>query len=116
MQGILYEESSFLLFVIVSCLIGGWLAWMTGRSCALTWRRLGVALVYMLPLAAAIRFIHYSMFGSTLLSLHYYCVDLVILLVFCALGFQYTRAGQMIRQYGWLYEKSSPLTWRKKHP
>jgi len=114
MQGVFYEESFFILFFIVSCLIGGWAAWMTGRGCALTWRKPGVALLYMVPLGAAIRFIHFSVLGGTLLSLHYYIVDTVILLVFCVLGFQYTRTSQMVRQYGWIYEKSSLLSWRRK--
>ena len=38
MQGILYEEPSFLSFFIVTCLLGGWAAWMTGKACAQTWR------------------------------------------------------------------------------
>lgn len=114
MQGILYEESFFILFLIVSCLIGGWAAWMTGRGCALTWRKPFMALLYMIPLGAAIRFIHFSVFNGTLMSLHYYSVDTLILMIFCLLGFQYTRTRQMIRQYSWLYEKSSPVSWRRK--
>lgn len=114
MQGILYENSSFIPFLLVSCFLGGWAAWMAGRGSALTWRKLSVALLCMLPLGAAIRFIHYAVFGNTLLSLHYYIADTIILLLFCAFGFQYTRTSQMIRQYGWLYEKSSPLSWRRK--
>ncbi len=38
MQGILYEEPSFWLFFLITCLLGGWAAWMTGRACASTWR------------------------------------------------------------------------------
>ncbi|EJF91790.1 DUF6867 family protein [Bartonella tamiae] len=115
MQGIFYEEPSFLVFVFVTCLLGGWAAWMTGRACALTWRHYCVALIYMIPLACVVRFIHYiPPFNGTLLSVHYYCVDLIVLMIFSSLGFQYTRTKQMVRQYSWLYEKTSALTWRKK--
>ena len=38
MQGILYEEPSIWEFFFVTCLLGGWAAWMTGRACAQTWR------------------------------------------------------------------------------
>ncbi|MHC5305920.1 DUF6867 family protein [Bartonella sp. LJL80] len=115
MQGIIYEESSLFVFILVTCLLGGWAAWMTGRACALTWRTRTIALVYMLPLAAAVRFIHYiPPFNGTLMSLHYYLVDLVVLLAFSAMGFQYTRTKQMVRQYSWIYEKSSPFSWRQK--
>ena len=32
-----------------------------------------------------------------------------------ALGWRMTRAGQMATQYYWLYERTSPLTWRPAH-
>lgn len=115
MQGIIYEESSFYVFILVTCIIGGWAAWMTGRACALTWKKLAMAIVYMVPLAAAIRFIHYiPPFNGTLLSLQFYLVDLIVLIIFSCLGFQYTRTRQMVRQYSWIYQKSSPFTWRHK--
>jgi hypothetical protein len=38
MQGILYEEVSIWQFLFVTCLLGGWAAWMTGKACASTWR------------------------------------------------------------------------------
>ena len=47
-------------------------------------------------------------------SLHYYVVDTVVLMIFSALGFRYTRAKQMATNYYWLYEKSGPFAWKKK--
>jgi len=114
MQGILYEESSLGQFLFISCLIGGWAAWMTGRACALTWRPYPVAALYMLPLGLVVRYIHYVIFEATLTSLHYYLVDTSLLMVFCGLGFRITQVRLMVRQYGWLYEKTSPFTWAKK--
>ena len=38
------------------------------------------------------RFIHFALFDGTLLSLHYYAVDTIVLLIIGALGFQYRRA------------------------
>ncbi len=38
MQGILYEEQSIWLFLLVTVCMGGWAAWMTGRAVAITWR------------------------------------------------------------------------------
>ena len=32
MQGVLYEESSEWLFIMVTVVMGGWAAWMTGRA------------------------------------------------------------------------------------
>ncbi|MDT6939445.1 hypothetical protein RI570_04710 [Brucella pseudogrignonensis] len=114
MQGILYEEPSFWLFFLITCLLGGWAAWMTGRACAQTWRTYPQLLLYLIPLGAAVRFIHYALFGGTLLSWHYYLVDLVVLVIVGTIGFRFTRTKQMVRQYNWLYEKASPLSWKAK--
>ena len=38
------------------------------------------------------RFIHFALFDGTLLSLHYYVVDTIVLLIIGALGFRYHRA------------------------
>ena len=116
MQGILYEEHSAWLFMFVTVVLGGWAAWMTGRALALTWRPFWQVLVWSLPLGLAVRFIHYALFGGTLLSLQYYVVDAVVILVIGSVGFRRTRGRQMARQYPWLYERLGPLTWREKHP
>src|SRR5690349_10686302 len=114
MQGILYEEASFGEFVLVTCILGGWAAWMTGKSCAQTWRPYSSLVVYLLLLSCAVRFIHYALFEGTLLTLQYYIVDSIILIALGTLGFRYTRTNQMAGQYHWLYEKTSALTWKSK--
>lgn len=115
MQGILYEEPSILQFFFVTCLLGGWAAWMTGRACAQTWRSVPSLVLYLLLLAIAVRFIHHALFNGTMFSLQFYIVDAVVLLIIGALGFRYTRTGQMVDQYSWLYERSSLLSWKPKN-
>ncbi len=114
MQGILYEEPSFWLFVLVTVVLGGWAAWMTGRACAMTWRPIWVTVLYLLILAGAVRFIHFALFGGTLLSLHYYLVDAVVLVAIGLVGYRYVRTRQMTTQYRWLYERTGPLSWRAR--
>ncbi|UXN03683.1 DUF6867 family protein [Bartonella sp. HY406] len=125
MRGILFEQSSIVYFLIITVILGGGAAWMTGRACALTWRNISIALAYMVLLAVAIRFLHYVIpyyeadngnitYHATFLSLHYYLVDLVVMLIFCALGYRHTRVNQMVRQYSWLYKKTSPLSYSEK--
>jgi hypothetical protein len=116
MQGILYEEPSFWLFILVTCIMGGGGAWMTGRAMAMTWRPYRMCLVYLLVLAAAVRFIHFALFGGTLLSLHYYLVDAAVIIFIGSLGYRYRRTLQMTTQYRWLYERTGPFTWRDKAP
>lgn len=114
MHGILYEEANVWQFLFVTCLLGGWAAWMTGRACAQTWRPQSSLIVYLLLLGIAVRFIHHALFDGTMFSPQYYVVDTIILLVFGLIGYRYTRTNQMVTQYHWLYEKTSALGWKAK--
>jgi hypothetical protein len=114
MQGFLYEEPSIWLFLFVTVILGGSAAWMTGRAIAITWRPFGQLLLYLLILAAAVRFIHFALFGGTLVSVHYYAIDAIVVLIIGVLGFQYNRARQMTTQYRWLYERTGPFGWKEK--
>lgn len=114
MQGIIYEESSFLFFLFITVVLGGTGAWMTGRACAMTWRPYTTLVFYLMVLGVGIRFIHFSIFGGTLLSLHYYVADTVVLLIIGLLGYRYTRTNQMVRQYYWLYDRNGWIGWRSK--
>ncbi|MCB8822646.1 DUF6867 family protein [Microvirga rosea] len=114
MQGFLYEEPSIWLFLFVTVILGGSAAWMTGRAIAITWRPFWQLVIYLLILAAAVRFIHFALFAGTLLSFHYYAIDAIVVLIIGALGFQYNRARQMTTQYRWLYERTGPFGWKAK--
>ncbi|MDJ1158413.1 hypothetical protein QNA08_09225 [Chelatococcus sp. SYSU_G07232] len=114
MQGILYEESSIWLFLLVTCIMGGWAAWTTGRATALVWAPVWQCVIYLLILAAGVRFIHFALFQGTLLSLQYYLADALVVLIIGLLGYRYKRASQMTTQYRWLYQRTGPLTWRDR--
>jgi hypothetical protein len=114
MQGILYEEPSFGLFLLVTCLMGGWTAWRTGRAVARTWGSYGRLVVYILLLGLGVRFIHHALFEGTMFSPHYYVVDTIVLMVIGFLGFRRTRTRQMTTQYAWLYESNGPFGWRER--
>ncbi len=114
MQGILYEESSVWLFLLVTVLMGGSAAWTAGRAVARTWRPYAQVILYMLILGAAVRFIHFAMFGGTLFSARYYLVDTLFLMAAGSLGFRHARTEQMTRQYRWLYVRTGPFSWRER--
>ncbi len=114
MSGILYEESSIWLFLLVTVVMGGSAAWASGKSIAQTWRPAWQVVPYMIVLGMAVRFIHFALFEGTLLTLQYYVVDTIILLIFGALGYRFKRTQQMTTQYRWLYEKTGPFSWRDK--
>lgn len=110
----LFWENSFGVFLLITVFVGGGAAWMAGRGIALTWRPIIQIVFYMILMAGFVRFLHFALYEGTLLSLHYYLVDFIVLLALCFLGHRYTRTIQMTSQYHWLYEKTSPLSWREK--
>jgi hypothetical protein len=116
MQGFLHEEGSFGVFALVTIILGGGAAVLAGRAIAVTWRPWWQIVAYMLILGAAVRFIHFALFGGTLLSLHYYVVDAAICLAFGLLGFRTKRAEQMVGQYRWINQPNGWLRWRRGSP
>jgi hypothetical protein len=99
-QAFLYEPDHLGAFVLVTLILGGGAAWLTGRAIARTWRPWWQLVIYALILAAAERFFHFALFDGTLLSSHYYAVDAAITVLFGAAGLRVTRARQMAKQYG----------------
>ena len=112
--GLLYEEDSLGVFLLVTVVLGGGAAALAGRAVALTWRPWWQVVIYMLMLAAAVRFIHFALFAGTLLSIHYYAVDTLFCMAFGFAGFQAARARRMVAQYPWINEPDGPLRWRRK--
>ena len=115
-MGQLYDlgENGPWVFLLVTCLLGGAAAFVSGRAMAQTWRPFWQVPLYMLGVAAAVRFIHYALFGEVLLSPKNLVVDFLIVMIAAAIGYRLVRAGQMAHQYGWLFERAGPFGWRHK--
>jgi hypothetical protein len=113
-SGLLYEEDSLGVFLLVTVVLGGGAAALAGRAVALTWRPWWQVVVYMLMLGAAVRFIHFALFEGTLRSIHYYAVDTLVCMAAGFAGFQAARARRMIAQYPWINEPDGLLRWRHK--
>lgn len=121
----LIVEKSYAAFFIVTVLLGGGAAFMTGRVHARSWKPFLRLVVLILLLGAAVRFLHWGLFldatfeswrqaQGSLLSLQYYVVDTLVLFAAASLGHALQRAEQMTTQYGWIYERTSPFTWKKR--
>jgi hypothetical protein len=108
MSGVLYDDVSFGTFLLVTFLMGGAAAWLSGRAIALDWRPYWQVVLAGFVLAAALRFIHFALFGATFLSLQFYLVDSAICIVFGLAGYRVTRAGQMATQYGFINRLAEP--------
>ena len=98
----------------MTVLLGGGAAWLAGRAIAATWRPWWHIALYMLPLSLAVRFLHYALFESKFLSLHYFLVDYGVCLGFALLGFRLMRVHQMVTRYAWINEPSGFLRWRPR--
>jgi hypothetical protein len=112
-MGIIWEIG-FGTFLLVTVILGGGAAYLTGRAVALTWRPSFQLIVYTAGLTFSVRFIHYALFGGTLLSIQYAIVDFLVLFLIGGVGFRLTRAAQMASQYSWLYERQGGFFWRRR--
>ena len=67
-MGVIYETSLY-AFLLVTVVAGGGAAFMIGRAAAKTWKPFWQAVIYVMILSAAIRFLHWGLFaGATLQS------------------------------------------------
>lgn len=108
------EARSLLVFLFVTVGLGGGAAWLAGRAIAAAWRPWWDVVKFMLLLAIAVRFVHYSVYQSAFLSLHAYMADAAVCLIFGLLSFRLKRVQQMVTSYGWINERSGPLHWRRR--
>ncbi len=90
------------VFLVVTLVMGGTAAFVSGRVVAASWQPYWLVPLYMAMLAAAVRFIHFAIFEEVLLAPQNYLVDLVALIAIATTGFHLMRARQMAEQYGWL--------------
>lgn len=112
-MGLVYDNS-LTAFLIVTLLLGGGAAWLTGRALAQSWRPIGQLIGYAALLALPARFLHFSLANGTLLSVHYLATDAILLILIGLLSYRLAQTTQMVTQYPWLYERKTPLTWGAK--
>lgn len=115
MDGFLWANSHYgpFTFVLITLVLGGAGAWATGRAIAKTWRPMAMVALYMIFLTAAVRFLHYALYGEPLLSPRLFIVAYIWTMAVGALGYRSMRATQMATQYSWVYERSG-VNWRAK--
>ena len=101
-------------FLLITVIIGGGAAALTGRAIAATWRPWWHVIPLMLLLGTVVRFLHFALFGDTLLSLTGYAADTAVCLVFGLIGFRLKRVAQMVTSYGWINERANLYRWRRK--
>ncbi len=117
MQGLFFEGDTGVRSVIrlIVALIGFWTAWRSGKAAADGWSDYPIVIGYTVLLAAAMQFLHHALFDGPVISVFYYVIDFVLLLIFSTAGYRYRRTNQMVNNYYWLYEKTSAFSWKAKH-
>ena len=108
----LYADGSFLHVLFLTFVLGCGCAWQAGRAIAMSWRPAWVAVAAMIPVSLALRFLHFALFQEQLLEPVTSLFETVCLIATTLVSWRYARAGQMVRQYYWLYEATGPLNWR----
>ncbi|MCB1756444.1 MAG: hypothetical protein KDJ38_13035 [Gammaproteobacteria bacterium] len=109
-----FWENGFASFLILTVVLGGAAAYMSGRAVARQWKSVGLLVFYCALLALAVKFLHFALFDGPLLSLKLLLIDFSVVLLIGLLGYRITRVNQMVTQYRWLYQRSGLFWWRNK--
>lgn len=108
----LYADGSFLHVLFLTFVLGCGCAWMAGRAIAMSWRPAWIAAGAAILMSFALRFLHFALFQEPLLEPVTWIFEAACLVAVGLLSWRHARAGQMVRQYYWLYEPAGPLAWR----
>lgn len=108
--------SSIPVFIGLTVILFGGVAWMTGRALARAWKRAWVAAPYSLLLGLGARFLTYALFEGEFLSLTGYLTSTAVIALVMLFAYRVYWVNQMLRQYPWMYERRGLLTWREKAP
>jgi len=100
------------VFVVMTVMIFGVAATLTGQALADTWRPARYLPFYIALLGAVDRFLQYALFNGELLSVAAYIADSIVLLVIGALAYRLRLVSKMVTQYPWRFERMGLLRWR----
>jgi len=106
--------ADWVTFILFSCGMMGFLAFMSGAALAKTWRPLWQTVPYAVLLGVAQRFLVFALFLGDLWSLSGYLIGTAVLLVVAVAAYYLTLTRQMVAQYPWLHERTGPFTWQRK--
>lgn len=112
-MGIFLGEDPLVL-IILTGVLGGGAAWLSGRAVAETWRPAWMAAASACGLALVTRFLTYGLFDGELLSPIGYLRDAVLLAALALIAWRMRLAAKMTAQYPWLYEAAGPFSWRDR--
>ncbi len=107
-------EHSIWVYLGLTLVLGGAAAFLMGRNFAENWRPAWHILFACPGLALGVRFLHYALFQEPLLTPWGYAADALTVTIIALIGFRLARTEAMVTRYYWLYEKTSPFSWRER--
>ncbi|GAB4352288.1 MAG: hypothetical protein Kow006_16860 [Gammaproteobacteria bacterium] len=102
------------VYIAVVFVVMGFAAWMTGAAVAGIWKPVWQVVAYCVLLAFASRFLIFALFEGRLLSLSGFVIDALILNLYGLIAFRINRVKTLVKQYPWLYERTSPWSFRER--
>ena len=106
--------TTFGVWLGVTVVIMGFVAFMTGHALANTWRPRWQVAVYALLLGLVDRFLIWALFRGAPWLVSGYAVDAAYLVALGLLSYRLTEVRKMVSQYPWLYERAGLLSWRAR--
>lgn len=100
--------------LIVTVLLVGFGAFATGQGLARGWKPVWQVWIYCLLLGGVDRFLTWGLFSGDATVVSGYLLDTAFLLTVGTLSWLATRAGRMVSQYPWMYERVGPFSYRRK--
>src|SRR5579871_3299117 len=105
---------SWSVFVGLTLIGFGWVAYMTATALGRTWRPWWHVLIYGVMLGVADRMMEMMLFQGYLLSGLGFVVATAYLIVVMLISYRIALSAMMISQYPWLYERTGLFSWRER--
>jgi len=92
-----------LVFLGVTCGLGGLAAIAAGRATAQTWRQPAQLGLYVVLIAIGVRLLSAALFAAPLDCLSCFALDLLVLAIAGFASYRLARSRQLARQYPWAF-------------
>ena len=102
------------VFIGLTVVIMGAIAFMTGRAVAATWRPVWQAVLYCFLLGLLDRFLTSGLFGGRGLLVSGFIIDTAVLVGIGLIAYRLTYVAKMVTQYPWLYERTGIWSYRAR--
>lgn len=106
--------TSLSVFLGLTVLVFGLAAFLTGQALANAWKPVWQLLAYCLLLGLANRFLTWGLFKGHFLSLPGFLVGTAAIAAIAYTGFRLKQVWKFVNQYPWLYQRTSPWSFRRK--